>query len=69
MATEYVEVEATILDKWGGVETVYAGSQPAWAWELDRCEAWRKMMRRTLLADRTSTPQGWRVTFAVAAGA
>lgn len=61
--TEHVEIEAVITDRWGNVERVYAGSQPVWAWEIDRCEAWRKVIRRELLADRTSDPRGWRVTF------
>lgn len=61
--TEHVEVEAVITDRVGTVETVYAGSQPKWAWDIDRCAAWRKMMRAVLLADRTSDPRGWRVVF------
>jgi hypothetical protein len=61
--TDHVTVTATITDRWDHTEDVYAGSQPAWAWELDRCAAWRKMMRALLLADRTSDPRGWRVTF------
>ena len=60
---EYVEIRATLTDKWGNVEVVRAGAQPDWAWELDRCEAWRKMMRKLLLADRTTEPAGWRVVF------
>lgn len=60
---EYVEIRATVTDKWGNVESVYAGVQPVWAWEIDRCEAWRKMMRKLLLSDRTSEPAGWRVVF------
>ena len=61
--TEYVEVTATITDKWGQTETVWVGSQPAWLWDLDRCADWRKMRRAMLLADRTFEPAGWRVTF------
>jgi hypothetical protein len=56
-------ITATITDRWGGVESIYAGSQPAWAWDIDRCAAWRKVMRASLLADRTSDPRGWRVDF------
>lgn len=63
--TEHVLIEATIVDKWGRVETVYVGSQPLWAWNIDRCEAWRKMMRKQILSDRTYSPEGWRVTFSV----
>ena len=59
----YVEVTALVTDRWGGTESVYAGSQPAWAWAEDRCPEWRKTMRRILLEDRTSDPRGWRVTF------
>lgn len=61
--TDHVEVEAVITDRWGAVEVVYAGSQPAWAWAIDRCAAWRKMKRRLLLDARTSDPRGWRVVF------
>jgi hypothetical protein len=60
---DYVEVYATITDKWGGVESVWVGTQPKWAWQVDRCEDWRKMMRKLLLSERTSTPTGWRVVF------
>jgi len=63
MTEEYVEVTATVTDRWSGVETVYAGTQPLWAWKIDRCAAWRKMMRRSILEDRTADPRGWRVTF------
>jgi hypothetical protein len=59
----HVSVTATITDRWDAVEVVPVGSQPEWAWQIDRCEAWRKMMRALLLADRTSDPRGWRVTF------
>lgn len=61
---EHVEVTATITDRHGNAEQVYAGSQPLWAWRVDRCEAWRKMKRRLLLENRTSDPRGWKVTFA-----
>ena len=60
---EHVEVYATITDRHGGTERVYAGSQPVWAWEIDRCAEWRKMMRRLLLDNRTSDARGWRVRF------
>ena len=60
---EHVEVHAVIVDRHGNRETVYAGSQPAWAWEIDRCAAWRKVIRAHLLADRTADPRGWRVMF------
>lgn len=60
---EHVEVYATITDRWGRAETVYAGSQPLWAWRIDRCTAWRRMMRAHLLAERTTEPRGWRVVF------
>ena len=61
--SDYVEIDAIITDRWGNVESVYAGSQPAWAWEDDKCEAWRKMYRRELLSERTSDPRGWKVQF------
>jgi hypothetical protein len=60
---DYVEVYATITDRWDGVERVYAAAQPSWAWDADRCAEWRKVMRKLLLEDRTSDPRGWRVTF------
>lgn len=60
---DYVTVTATITDRHGATNDVYAGSQPVWAWDLDRCAAWRTMMRGVLLADRTTDPRGWRVTF------
>lgn len=60
---DYVTVTATITDRWDNTDTVFAGSQPVWAWKLDRCPEWRTMMRALLLADRTSDPRGWRVTF------
>lgn len=63
MSEDHVAVYATITDRWGGTETVYAGSQPAWAWNLDRCPEWRKVIRQILLDDRTSDARGWRVTF------
>ena len=61
--TEYVTVNATITDRWGGSEVVFAGYQPRWAWDIDRCAEWRKVQRKLLLADRTSDPRGWRVAF------
>lgn len=60
----HVEVYATITDRQGATETVYAGSMPTWAWDADRAPEWRKMKRDLLLADRTSDPRGWRVRFA-----
>lgn len=58
-----VEIEAVIKNRQGEIERVYAGSQPAWAWDADGMPAWRKMMRKNVLEDRTSDPRGWRVTF------
>lgn len=63
----HVEITATITSRWGETSEVYAGSQPTWAWELDRCSAWRTATRKRLLADYTSDPRGWRVTFNVTA--
>lgn len=64
---DYYVITATITDRWGKVETAFAGYQPVWAWEIDKCAEWRKMMRKTLLQERTSDPQGWRVVFSAAA--
>jgi hypothetical protein len=63
MDTEYVTITATVTDRWGAVETVYAGQQSLWSWEQDRCADWRKMYRKLLLGDRTLDPRGWRVVF------
>lgn len=38
----HVTVTATVTDRWGDVESVYAGTQPSWAWSIDRCAAWRQ---------------------------
>lgn len=60
----HVEVAATITDRWGGVETVYAGSMPEWAWaDTTHWRVWTRDRRRLILADRTADPRGWRVTF------
>lgn len=59
----HVSVEAIITDRHGEQERVWVGTQPAWAWEIDRCAAWRKMMRDLLLSERTSDARGWRVAF------
>jgi hypothetical protein len=56
----HLTVTAHITDRHGAVEDVYCGSQPEWAWPN---VPWKRMMRRELLANRTSDPQGWRVTF------
>lgn len=61
----HYSITATITDRQGEIEAVYAGAQPVWAWDIDRCAAWRTMMRAQLLADRTSDPRGWKVTFDV----
>jgi hypothetical protein len=59
---EHLEIHATVTDRWGGTETVYAGSVPAWAWP-DHSAEWKRVRRTLILADRTSDPRGWRVTF------
>jgi hypothetical protein len=59
-----VYVNAQITNRQGETETVYAGCLPAWAWDdAEACKPWRKVRRTALLADRTSDPRGWRVTF------
>lgn len=60
----HVEVHATVTDRWQGVETVYAGSMPAWAWsDPGHVREWKRTRRAMILADRTADPRGWRVTF------
>lgn len=64
----YVEVHATVTDRWEGSETVYAGSMPDWAWDdTGHRREWTRARRALILADRTSDPRGWRVTFTAAA--
>jgi hypothetical protein len=58
---EHFEVHATVTDRWGGTETVYAGSVPAWSWP--HSTEWKRVRRTLILSDRTSDPRGWRVTF------
>lgn len=63
---EYVEVTATVTDRWGAVESVYAGSMPRWAWDdREHVRVWKASRRRLILEDRTADPRGWRVTFGV----
>lgn len=65
---EHVEVNATVTDRWGGIEVVYAGSVPEWAWsDSAHVAAWKKAKRAVILEDRTHDPRGWRVVFAAQA--
>lgn len=59
----HVSITAIVTNRHGEQERVWVGTQPTWAWEIDRCAEWRKMMRALLLAERTSDPRGWRVAF------
>lgn len=61
----HVEITAAITSRRGDTYEVYLGAQPEWAWQLDRCSAWRTATRKRLLGERTSDPRGWRVKFNV----
>lgn len=66
MSEPHTFLNATIADPWGGTETVYAGSLPTWAAkEPEAFGPWKQARRKAFLADRTSEPRGWRVTFAI----
>lgn len=59
-------VDATVTDRHGNSETVYAGSLPTWAAkDPEAFGPWKKARRTMLLEDRTSDPSGWRVKFTV----
>lgn len=60
----HVYVTATVRDRDGAPTDVYAGSMPDWAWsDPAHARVWKSARRREILADRTTDPRGWRVTF------
>jgi hypothetical protein len=52
---EHLEIHATVTDRWGGTETVYAGSVPAWAWP-DHSAEWKRVRRTLILRIGHPTP-------------
>jgi len=61
---DYVEVYATITDRWNNVYIEYAGSIPEWHWEDKRAlQAWKNTKRAFHLSEHTTDPIGWTVRF------
>lgn len=62
----HVYVYATVYDRYGNPPiTEYVGAVEAWAWaDTHHRQVWSRSRRKMILADRTSDPKGWRVTFA-----
>lgn len=61
---KYVTVTAHVTDRWDGAQDAYLGSVAAWAWDDAGHRAiWKRDRRKMVLAERTSDPRGWRVTF------